>query len=177
MKAKLRLVIIVPTLNSWLLLPRLVESLKNQTTKDWRVLFVDGPSSEEHRSFLQITSEEDSRFSWIEQQPSSVGIYGAMNTGFSSVAADDWLLFWGSDDWADHPDSLAEAFRALEAQACDLLVCQGSYIRFSRDGEECLVRPTSFRWFRTFWLTMFFGSTPASGYFYWTRGPTIALSI
>ena len=40
--------IIVPTLNSYLILPKLVDSLKMQTWEDWNLLFVDGESTEKH---------------------------------------------------------------------------------------------------------------------------------
>jgi hypothetical protein len=53
-----------------------------------------------------------------------------MNQGFAAASA-DWLLFWGSDDWAAAPTVLAEAIAALEAAGTDgpdLLVCRGRYV-------------------------------------------------
>jgi hypothetical protein len=61
-----------------------------------------------------------------------------MNEGFAAAAPADWLLFWGSDDWAATPTVLAEAMAALEPAAAgqldafplvwpDLLVCRGRY--------------------------------------------------
>jgi hypothetical protein len=56
-----------------------------------------------------------------------------MNQGFAAASLGDWLLFWGSDDWAAAPSVLAEAVSALETAAArgllpDLLVCRGRYV-------------------------------------------------
>ena len=70
-----------------------------------------------------------------------------MNQGFSEATPDDWLLFWGSDDWASEPGVLAQLVasmdRAVEEGAMpDLFVCSGRYVDAAR-GE--LARSTSFR--------------------------------
>ena len=60
------LLIIVPTLNSHELLPRLVSSLQSQTMLDWRLLFIDGPSEAEHREWLHLCCAAELRCSWVE---------------------------------------------------------------------------------------------------------------
>ena len=97
---KINFLIIVPTLNSYRLLPKLVNSLRIQTYKNWRVLFVDGNSNKENINYLIKTEREDSRFSWITQNKESLGIYSAMNQGLNYAKDNEWILFWGSDDWA-----------------------------------------------------------------------------
>ena len=128
----IRVLIVVPTLNSYLLLPRLLASLRRQTFRSCSVLFVDGSSSAEHRKWLDLCCYADSRCSWQMQEPSEPGIFGAMNKGFSCAGPSDWLLFWGSDDWAAAPTVLAEVAAALETAIAngmvpDLLVCRGRY--------------------------------------------------
>jgi glycosyltransferase involved in cell wall biosynthesis len=123
---------VVPTLDSYEQLPCLINSLKQQTYQQWRVLFVDGPSSDAHRSWLDQCCRADERLSWVSQGIDGGGIFGAMNLGFSAALPSEWLLFWGSDDWAASPTVLAEAIAALaalpaEAQP-DLLVCRGRYV-------------------------------------------------
>ena len=123
------LLLIVPTLDSHRLLPRLVASLQAQSWPRWRVLFIDGPSGLAHRQALKAICAADSRFAWRPQHPSEPGIYGAMNQGFAAAGPADWLLFWGSDDWAAAPDVLERAASALVAgPASDLLVCRGRYV-------------------------------------------------
>jgi len=55
-----------------------------------------------------------------------------MNMGFAEASSGDWLLFWGSDDWAATSTVLAEVAAVLEAaesngMAPDLLMCRGRY--------------------------------------------------
>jgi glycosyltransferase involved in cell wall biosynthesis len=138
------LLIVVPTLNSHALLPRLVRSLQQQTWPHWRLLFIDGPSGPEHRSWLLQCCSADSRCCWLEQDPAQPGIFGAMNQGFALAAPEDWLLFWGSDDWAANPQCLEAAIAAITAASRwpDLLVCRG---RYSDAASQALGRPTRFQ--------------------------------
>ncbi len=145
------LLIVVPTLNSHVLLPRLLNSLQQQSWPHWRLLFIDGPSGPEHRAWLEHCCATEPRCRWQEQDPAQPGIFGAMNQGFAaaddSTSPADWLLFWGSDDWAAAPNVLAEAGSALETAAArgllpDLLVCRGRYV----DARSAsLARPSVFQ--------------------------------
>jgi len=126
------LLIVVPTLNSYGLLPRLLSSLQAQTWPHWRLLFVDGPSVQEHRCWLETCCRREYRCRWLPQDPAYPGIFGAMNQGFAEAAPSDWLLFWGSDDWAAGPAVLAHLVADLEHTASqgttpDLLVLRGRY--------------------------------------------------
>jgi len=127
------LAIIVPTLNSHQLLPRLLESLQQQSWPHWRLFFVDGPSGLEHRHWLLRVCEIDSRCHWVIQDQDKPGIFGAMNQGFDLADPSDWLLFWGSDDWASDPTVLATLVNELESTASegmvpDLLVSCARYV-------------------------------------------------
>ena len=94
------LLIVVPTLDSHSLLPRLLASLQQQSWPHWRLLFIDGPSGPAHRHWLEQCCQAEPRCRWIAQDPDASGIFGAMNQGFAAAGPRDWLLFWGSDDWA-----------------------------------------------------------------------------
>jgi glycosyltransferase involved in cell wall biosynthesis len=141
------LLIVVPTLNSHVLLPRLLNSLEQQSWSHWRLLFIDGPSGPEHRAWLEHCCATEHRCRWQEQDPAQPGIFGAMNQGFAAASPADWLLFWGSDDWAAAPNVLAKAVSALEEAAAlgplpDLLVCRGRYV----DARSAsLARPSTFQ--------------------------------
>ncbi|QNJ12208.1 glycosyltransferase [Synechococcus sp. M16.1] len=159
--------IVVPTYNSYRLLPVLVSSLTSQTYLNWRVLFVDGPSSSSHRSYLNNLASSDPRFQWVEQDPSMPGIFGAMNYGIQFARSSDWLLFWGSDDWAPASTVLAQAASVLSMDQSsgtlpDLLVCVGRYVngltgdlkRYSSFTKPCVLDSSLFR------RILFWGSTP-----------------
>ena len=91
--------IIVPTLNSHKQLPKLINSLNKQDYTNWRVIFIDGKSSPEHKRYLSELCEKHEKFAFVNQVKNS-GIYNAMNMGFRLANKDDWILFWGSDDYA-----------------------------------------------------------------------------
>jgi glycosyltransferase involved in cell wall biosynthesis len=160
----LPLLIVVPTLNSHTSLPRLLSSLQQQTWPHWRLLFIDGPSRYDHRRWLINCCTEEVRCRWVEQTQDNPGIFGAMNQGFALAPSEDWVLFWGSDDWAAEPQALSKVISAIEAADCrpDLLVCKG---RYADPVSESLGRHTYFQpkgvlhssaFRRALWL----GSTP-----------------
>jgi glycosyltransferase involved in cell wall biosynthesis len=159
------LTLVVPTLDSHHLLPRLVTSLQRQSWPHWRVLFIDGPSGPDHRAWLEALCHRDRRFSWQPQDPELPGIFGAMNQGFREAPPDHWLLFWGSDDWAASPFVLEDALAATRAARAggappDLVVCSGRYAGQGPDGAVQLGRRTAFRGCRAYRLGLFLGSTP-----------------
>jgi glycosyltransferase involved in cell wall biosynthesis len=157
--------LIVPTRDSHRLLPRLVASLQAQTGGDWRVTCIDGGSGEEHRAWLEALCLGDGRFRWLGQNPQTPGIFGAMNQGFSLAAPNEWLLFWGSDDWAAGPQVLAQARTTLErcslsGRLPDLLVCRGRYYTLPAGLPPSPSRTTAFRWRHSYRRSLLLGSTP-----------------
>jgi len=157
--------LIVPTRNSHRLLPRLVASLQGQTEGNWKVTFIDGGSSAEHRAWLDALCHSDRRFRWLGQDTQSPGIFGAMNQGFALAGPTDWLLFWGSDDWAAGPEVLAAAGASLErcsrsGRIPDLLVCRGRYYQLTAELPPTPSRTTAFRWRHSYRRSLLLGSTP-----------------
>lgn len=97
---KPKILVIIPTLNSYKILPNLIDSLNNQTYKEWRAIFVDGNSNKNHKKWLINKCKNSKNFKYIEQNKNGKGIYSAMNDGFKEASKDEWIFFWGSDDWA-----------------------------------------------------------------------------
>lgn len=168
MTAEPAILLIVPTLDSWRQLPRLVQSLQGQSWPHWQVLFIDGPSGPEHRHWLQQLCDQDGRFNWQPQDPGEPGIFGAMNQGFAAAPPSSWVLFWGSDDWAAGPDVFANAADALiadglaadaltAAPAPDLLICRG---RYADAASGQLGRRTAFHWSHSYRRSLALGFTP-----------------
>ncbi len=121
---------VVPTLNSHLLLPKLVNSLKNQTWNHWNLIFVDGKSNKDHIEWLKNSCIEDSRLKIVKQEKKFKGIFGAMNQGFETVKDNEWVFFWGSDDWAISSDILENLVKKVNyySNKFDLIVCKGRYV-------------------------------------------------
>jgi glycosyltransferase involved in cell wall biosynthesis len=157
--------LIVPTRDSHRLLGRLVASLQGQTLQHWQACFIDASSDGETPAWLEALCRRDSRFSWRPQEARFQGIFGAMNQGFSLAGPHDWLLFWGSDDWAADPEVFAEAQALLDrvlsdGQAPDLLVTSGRYFRLEPDGSQRPGRRTAFHWRHSYRRSLLLGSTP-----------------
>lgn len=163
------LLIVVPTLNSFSLLQRLCDSLCEQSWHGWSVLFVDGPSSSDHRNWLRRCCDSDARFSWIEQNSESPGIFGAMNQGFefACISSFEWVMFWGSDDWAASKSTLNDLFAEVNTFICagiepDLVVCRGRYVNVgdSRPSRSAFFHPKGLVSESSFRHALWFGSTP-----------------
>ena len=158
--------VVVPTFDSYRLLPRLVESLETQTFRNWRVLFVDGKSSLTHKNWLREHCHNDSRFQWEEETCNGRGIFAAMNQGFKHALESDWLLFWGSDDIAACTDSFKRVEeRILRAEKePDLYVCSAQYYSTDDLLDDCgrlkKTRYSRFLFRKTFRNSLFWGSTP-----------------
>ena len=101
-----KILIIVPTLNSYKLLNPLIKSLEIQSFKNWRLLFVDGNSKQKHIDYLNNISQKNEKVFWVKQENKFKGIYGAMNQGILFAEKNDWVMFWGSDDKAANINSL-----------------------------------------------------------------------
>ena len=124
------ILIIVPTKNSWEQLKILVKSLINQTDKNFRVIFVDSNSCKEHKNYLTKLNKLDHRFSYVNQLNIDSGIYGAMNDGFKYAKRNEWILFWGSDDFASSKDTiltLRNFINKKDFNGKDMLLFKGQF--------------------------------------------------
>tara|TARA_A100001388_G_C28747056_1_gene490064 strand:+ start:456 stop:1205 length:750 start_codon:yes stop_codon:yes gene_type:complete len=154
----MRFLIIVPTLNSYRLLPKLIDSIRKQIFKEWRVIFVDGDSEIEHKNYLRKICDKDPRFKYISQKKERKGIYGAMNQGFSYVLPNEWALFLGSDDWLAFDDVLLKINNMnKKPNFYHLLIGNAVYV----ENDDVLLRNSFFDFFRTFKLSFLLGSSPA----------------
>ena len=128
-----KLLIVIPTLNSYKFLPRLVKSLIKQRFTNWRVIFIDGGSLEKHLNYLKKLSIKDKRFSWVYQKEKNLGIFGAMNQGLDHHKKDEFVVFWGSDDWINSDYSLEKIFYKIQNFCIhqlfepDLIFCGARY--------------------------------------------------
>ena len=124
--------VVVPTLNTYKILPNLVNSLKVQTWDDWNLLFVDGDSTEKHFKWIKTLWLSDPRCNLIKQGENFKGIYGAMNQGFQTIKDNELVLFWGSDDWAISSSVFEDIILKVNSykNKYDLIICRGRYIDF-----------------------------------------------
>ena len=93
--------IIIPTYNSAKVIKHCLDSIIEQTYKDYEILVMDGCSKDE--TVQIVLSYKDNRIK-VYSKPDK-GIYDAMNKGID-IAMGDWLLFLGSDDYLYKDDVL-----------------------------------------------------------------------
>lgn len=122
------ILIIVPTKNSTKYLRKLVNSLLAQEDPNWRVIFVDFNSEKSHKDYLKSLCLQDKRFE-IKRQVSETGIYGAQNIGFRFCKNNEWMLFWGADDYASN-SKIISTIRGniIENKLHDLIIFQGRFV-------------------------------------------------
>lgn len=166
----IQIIVIIPTLNSHVLLDNLVRSLQVQTWPHWQAIIVDGGSGEKTIRYLKQLCTDDQRFHWYKQEPPYKGIFGAMNQGLVAVAANPawshaWVLFWGSDDWAASPQVLGTVVSHLEALAKagrspDLVIGRARYVSVNPQGKRTLGRRSTFHPFGSYRWSVFLGPTP-----------------
>lgn len=71
---QIRLLLIVPTLNSYPIICRLINSLKNQKYNNWRVVFVDNSKNKSQVEYLNKLCKNENRFNWFKQNNKSSNI-------------------------------------------------------------------------------------------------------
>ena len=152
-----KILIIVPTYNSYNYLSKLIHSIDSQNSTRYRVLFVDGPSTQEHKTFIKKICEENSNYSYIDQSEPTERIYGAMNDGFKQAKDGEWVFFWGSDDWAASKYLFFNLLKIIDDdESIDLLVSKVAYV----NQLDKVNRISSFKLFRDLRTSLFLGLTP-----------------
>lgn len=86
--------IIIPTYNSELVLSKTLDSIINQTYKNFEILVIDGDSKDNTKKII-LDYASTHPIKWISEKDN--GIYDAMNKGIH-LAKGDWLYFIGSGD-------------------------------------------------------------------------------
>ena len=119
---------IVPTRNSLKELKKLVKSLIEQTDPNWRAIFIDYKSNKENKNYLKKLCKFDRRF-LIKEQIINNGIYGAQNLGFKFFKKNEWLLFWGSDDYASSNKIVSIIRKEISRNInIDLIIFSGKFV-------------------------------------------------
>lgn len=132
MNTGISFLIIVPTYNSYLELPRLCKTITDQTFQNWRVIFIDADSCFEHKEWLKGISKNDKRFLVKNESKENKGIYPSMSYGYTFANVGDWVIFLGSDDWFSLDnvlEKLANKIASYEKnQSIDLVLYESQYL-------------------------------------------------
>lgn len=88
--------IVIPIYNAEKYLEECLNSIKNQTYKNFEVIMVNDGSKDESETICKRFSEDDSRFRYFTK--SNGGVSSARNLGLDNVKG-DFITFIDSDDW------------------------------------------------------------------------------
>ncbi len=97
-----------------------IDSVVNQTFKDFEVILVDDGSKEETAKLCDQIASQYNFMSVIHQE--NKGLAGARNTGVDA-AKGEWLIHIDSDDYVE-PDMLEKIYEAANKKDCDI-ICFG----------------------------------------------------
>ena len=90
-----KVTIVIASYNSGKTIRCALQSVKNQTYRDWECLVVDGASNDDTIEIVKEFFATDSRFRFISEPDH--GIYDAFNKGWKN-ATGYWIYYLGSDD-------------------------------------------------------------------------------
>ena len=113
--------VIVPVYKVEKYLDRCIESILNQTFKDFEVILVDDGSPDRCPAMCDEWAKKDSRIRVIHKE--NGGLSSARNAGLK-IQKGEFVCFVDSDDWI-LPEMLQDMFELLDAyKDCDIAECE-----------------------------------------------------
>jgi glycosyltransferase involved in cell wall biosynthesis len=131
--------IVTATFNAETCLPQLIESLKNQSCKEYEWIVVDGVSRDQT---LEILEKNRGVITSLISEPDR-GIYDAWNKGVSR-ARGEWIYFLGADDFFWGEDAVERAVNHLVQVPQDVAIVYGQIMLVNADGQN--ISPTGRDW-------------------------------
>lgn len=121
--------VVIPVYNVEKYLTQCIESILNQSYKDYEIILVDDGSTD-NSSIICDSYEKYSNITVVHKNNEGLGY--ARNTGIKH-AKGEYVMFVDSDDYL-RTDTLEKLFNDLSNNKSD--TCIGGYTRVSNDGEE-----------------------------------------
>lgn len=124
--------IIVPIYKAEKYLPKCIESVLNQTLKDFELILVNDGSPDRCGRICEEYAEKDGRIKVIHKKNN--GVSSARNRGLE-IATGEYIGFVDADDWIDS-DMYERLIRELELTHTD--ICIGGFKRQFEDHSEII---------------------------------------
>lgn len=139
--------IFTPTYNRAYILPKLYESLKRQTIKDFEWIIVDDGSTDNTEQIVEYWVNTEKEFCIVYKKQSNSGKHVAINTGVS-MASFEWFFIVDSDDYITDDaieniekwilTDLDEQYAGVSGTKCfNNMKNVGQDIKFSSDYVDC----------------------------------------
>ncbi len=132
--------VIIPVYKVEKYLPRCLDSVMEQTFKDFEVICVNDGSPDNSGAILEEYAAKYDNFKVITQE--NQGLSAARNTALPE-AKGDYIIFIDSDDFV-HPQFLEHLYNAQQQTQCDIVGCDFQKIKCERDclrGNIAAVKP------------------------------------
>ncbi len=140
--------IIIPVYNGEKHLYRCLNSIQNQTYKDFEVIIVDDGSVDSSGEICENIARKDARFHVIHQKNAGVAV--ARNVALVQAKGD--VIFVDADDYVD-PDYLEKLRRGLDYPEVDISYCLGrdedeeqNIISIKIQTEDALIASENYDW-------------------------------
>lgn len=104
--------VVIPSWNRAALLALAIQSVRNQTWTDWRLVVVDDGSTEDTRTVVLAAAEQDPRITWVGLP--HLGLIVTRNTGLACVPASSRYFMLLDNDDELHPRALERLRLELE---------------------------------------------------------------
>lgn len=122
--------VIVPVYNAAPYLKKCIESLREQTLKEWEAIFINDGSTDESKKIIEDYVEIDSRIRIINKD--NEGVSAARNAGLAAARA-PFITMLDADDYFS-PCILRELYAAIVRNDCGMACCKMK--RVYVDGRE-----------------------------------------
>jgi glycosyltransferase involved in cell wall biosynthesis len=119
--AKPKISIIIPVYNTERFLRECLDSILNQTFKDFEIICVNDASTDRCSEILREYADKDKRVRVINHEKNA-GMSVARNTGLDA-AEGEYIGFSDSDDYM-HPDMIKIMYTEIRRNNCNLAICQ-----------------------------------------------------
>ncbi|MBO5293242.1 MAG: glycosyltransferase [Lachnospiraceae bacterium] len=124
--------IIVPVYNAEKTLVRCIESILNQTYKEFELILVDDGSTDASGQICDAYASKDARIHVIHKENS--GVSDTRNQGIAA-AKGEYLQFLDSDDWIS-PDATGLFVRTAMEQQCDMVIADFYRVKGERVSQK-----------------------------------------
>lgn len=116
--------IILPVYNTAKFLPKCLDSLINQTFKNFEIICIDDGSTDNSINIIETYIQKDPRIKLLKSSHSGVG--NARNLG-AKTAKGDYIQFLDSDDFFEL-DMLEKMYTAAQLHNADIVACSAKYV-------------------------------------------------
>ena len=125
--------VIIPVYNAENYLEQCLNSIKNQTYKNFEVIIVNDGSKDNSDSICKKFAQSDSRFRYFSKE--NGGVSSARNFGLDN-ANGHYITFIDGDDWVEH-NHLEILMDAIIKNNCEIAI--SSYMEFIENRAEFLI--------------------------------------